>query len=67
MKITKEIVRKTAHLARLHFDETKEAEMVHDLQKMVDWVDKLKEGGHRKCRTSNRHVLRNRPIQRRFR
>lgn len=43
MKITKDIVRKTAHLARLHFDETKEEQMVNDLQKMVDWVDKLKE------------------------
>ncbi|MEQ6167846.1 Asp-tRNA(Asn)/Glu-tRNA(Gln) amidotransferase subunit GatC [Ekhidna sp. MALMAid0563] len=43
MKITKEIVKKTAHLARLHFDANNEEEMVHDLQKMVDWVDKLKE------------------------
>jgi aspartyl-tRNA(Asn)/glutamyl-tRNA(Gln) amidotransferase subunit C len=43
MKITKEIVRKTAHLARLNVDETQEKQMIHDLQKMVDWVDKLKE------------------------
>jgi len=43
MKITKEIVRKTAHLARLQFDEPHEEEMVNDLQKMVDWVDKLNE------------------------
>ena len=43
MKITKEIVRKKAHLARLQFDKVQEEEMVHDLQKMVDWVDKLQE------------------------
>lgn len=43
MKITKEIVQKTAHLARLSFDKKSEAEMIEDLQKMVDWVDKLKE------------------------
>lgn len=43
MKITKEIVRKTAHLARLHFNETEEKQMTNDLQKMVNWVDKLKE------------------------
>lgn len=43
MKITNEIVRKTAHLARLQFDEAQERAMVTDLQKMVDWVDKLQE------------------------
>lgn len=43
MKITKEIVRKTAHLARLHFEEAEEEKMISDLQKMVDWVDKLQE------------------------
>lgn len=43
MKITKEIVQKTAHLARLEFDEKGEEQMIEDLQKMVDWVDKLKE------------------------
>lgn len=43
MKITKEIVQKTAHLARLTFDDQAEHKMVNDLQKMVDWVDKLKE------------------------
>ncbi|WP_425390190.1 Asp-tRNA(Asn)/Glu-tRNA(Gln) amidotransferase subunit GatC [Ekhidna sp.] len=43
MKITKEILHKTAHLARLHVDENKEEEMINDLQKMVDWVDKLQE------------------------
>ncbi|WP_420316671.1 Asp-tRNA(Asn)/Glu-tRNA(Gln) amidotransferase subunit GatC [Ekhidna sp.] len=43
MKITKEILYKTAHLARLNVDESKQDQMVNDLQKMVDWVDKLKE------------------------
>ena len=43
MKITKEIVQKTAHLARLSFEEEKEEQMIEDLQKMVDWIDKLKE------------------------
>ena len=43
MKITKEIVRKTAHLARLTFSEEGETQMVQDLQKMVNWVDKLQE------------------------
>ncbi|WP_420577104.1 Asp-tRNA(Asn)/Glu-tRNA(Gln) amidotransferase subunit GatC [Ekhidna sp.] len=43
MKITNEIVRKTANLAKLQFDEVQERAMVADLQKMVDWVDKLQE------------------------
>lgn len=43
MKITKEIVQKTAHLAKLSFDEKGEEQMLQDLQNMVDWVDKLKE------------------------
>ncbi|MEO9872595.1 Asp-tRNA(Asn)/Glu-tRNA(Gln) amidotransferase subunit GatC [Ekhidna sp.] len=43
MKITKEIVRKTAHLARLDFNESQEEQMISDLQKMVNWVDQLKE------------------------
>ncbi len=43
MKITREIVQKTAHLARLSFEPTDEEQMIEDLQKMVDWVDKLKE------------------------
>ena len=43
MKITQEIVQKTAHLARLKFSDEEETQMINDLQKMVDWVDKLKE------------------------
>ncbi len=45
MQITKEIVRKTAHLARLEFSNEEENAIMKDLQKMVDWVDKLKEVG----------------------
>lgn len=43
MKITEEIVKKTAHLARLAFTPEEEKTIAEDLQKMVDWVDKLKE------------------------
>ena len=43
MQITDEIVRKTAHLARLEFSDDEEKAMKEDLQKMVDWIDKLKE------------------------
>lgn len=43
MKITKEIIEKTAHLARLDFTTEEEKEIQQDLQNMVDWVDKLRE------------------------
>ena len=43
MQITEEIVQKTAHLARLDFSEDEKKTMKKDLQKMVDWIDKLKE------------------------
>lgn len=43
MKITKEIVQKTAHLARLKFNPEDEESIQKDLQKMIDWVDKLQE------------------------
>jgi len=43
MKLTKEIAQKTAHLARLHFEEQDEDRMIQDLQKVVDWVDQLQE------------------------
>lgn len=36
-------IRKLAHLARLEFNEEKEQEMLHDLNKILDWVDKLRE------------------------
>ena len=43
MKITEEIVQKTAHLARLKFQPEDEKGITKDLQKMIDWVDKLQE------------------------
>ena len=36
-------IRSLAHLARLEFDETKEQEMLTDLNKILNWVDKLSE------------------------
>ncbi len=36
-------LRKLAHLARLEFDESKEKEMLHDINKILTWVDKLRE------------------------
>ncbi|WP_026463244.1 Asp-tRNA(Asn)/Glu-tRNA(Gln) amidotransferase subunit GatC [Adhaeribacter aquaticus] len=36
-------IRKLAHLARLEFDETKEKEMLQDLNKILDWMEKLNE------------------------
>jgi aspartyl-tRNA(Asn)/glutamyl-tRNA(Gln) amidotransferase subunit C len=42
-KVDKALLEKLAHLARLEFDEKKAEEMLNDLNKMVDWVDKLKE------------------------
>ncbi|MDX5346454.1 MAG: Asp-tRNA(Asn)/Glu-tRNA(Gln) amidotransferase subunit GatC [Hymenobacteraceae bacterium] len=36
-------LRKLAHLARLEFNEAKEQEMLTDLNKILTWVDKLRE------------------------
>lgn len=36
-------LRKLAHLARLEFDESKEKEMLHGINKILNWVDKLRE------------------------
>ena len=36
-------IRKLAHLARLEFDETKEQEMLEDLNQILDWMEKLRE------------------------
>jgi aspartyl-tRNA(Asn)/glutamyl-tRNA(Gln) amidotransferase subunit C len=36
-------LRKLAHLARLEFDESREQEMLHDINKILIWVDKLRE------------------------
>lgn len=43
MKITKEIIAKTAHLARLKFEKEAEDQIMNDLQNMVNWVDQLSE------------------------
>ncbi|MDX5421411.1 MAG: Asp-tRNA(Asn)/Glu-tRNA(Gln) amidotransferase subunit GatC [Hymenobacteraceae bacterium] len=36
-------IRKLAHLARLEFNEEKEQEVLQDLNKILDWVDQLRE------------------------
>ncbi|MCA8831328.1 Asp-tRNA(Asn)/Glu-tRNA(Gln) amidotransferase subunit GatC [Hymenobacter pini] len=36
-------LRGLAHLARLEFDETKEQQMLGDLNKILDWVDQLRQ------------------------
>jgi aspartyl-tRNA(Asn)/glutamyl-tRNA(Gln) amidotransferase subunit C len=36
-------IRKLAHLARLEFSEEKEQEMLQDLNKILNWVDQLRE------------------------
>lgn len=36
-------IKKLAHLARLEFSEEKEQEMLQDLNKILNWMDKLRE------------------------
>ncbi len=43
MQITKEILENIAHLARLEFDEGAEKDMLADLNKILDWMEKLNE------------------------
>lgn len=43
MNIDKETLKKVAHLARVEVPESKEDELVQDLQKILTWVEKLKE------------------------
>ena len=43
MKITRELLDKIAHLARLEFDEKDADKMMADMTAIVDWVEKLKE------------------------
>ncbi len=43
MEVTKELVEKLAHLAKLSFNEEEKAEVLEDLSKMIDFVDKLNE------------------------
>ncbi|MFZ6012171.1 MAG: Asp-tRNA(Asn)/Glu-tRNA(Gln) amidotransferase subunit GatC [Bacteroidota bacterium] len=43
MKITRELLDKIAHLARLEFDEKDAEKMMADMTAIVEWVEKLKE------------------------
>ena len=43
MKINRELLNKTAHLARLEFDENTAEEMMADMTKIITWVEKLDE------------------------
>ncbi len=41
MSIDKETIQKIAHLARLEFNEEKEAEMVKSMNRILDWMEVL--------------------------
>ena len=41
MKVDKELLNKTAHLARLEFDEESAEAMMADMSKIITWVEKL--------------------------
>jgi len=43
MKTDIQTIRNLAHLARFELNETKEQEMLTDLNKILNWVDKLRE------------------------
>ncbi len=43
MKITRELLDKMAHLARLEFDGNDAEKMMHDMTALVSWVEKLNE------------------------
>jgi aspartyl-tRNA(Asn)/glutamyl-tRNA(Gln) amidotransferase subunit C len=43
MKVDEQLVSKIADLAKLHFDKAGEQEIISDLNKMVAFVDKLKQ------------------------
>lgn len=43
MKITRETLRKIAHLARLDFEEEGEQKMIQDLSEILTWVNQLNE------------------------
>lgn len=43
MEITLEMVDRIAHLARLQFNEEEKAELKVDLERMIEFVEKLKE------------------------
>ena len=41
MKITRELLDKIAHLARLELDENDVEKMMRDMTEIVEWVEKL--------------------------
>lgn len=43
MKVDKELLNKTAHLARLEFDDESAEAMMADMSKIITWVEKLNE------------------------
>lgn len=43
MEINKSVLHKVAHLSRLELPAHKEEELIKDLEKIVSWVEKLKE------------------------
>jgi aspartyl-tRNA(Asn)/glutamyl-tRNA(Gln) amidotransferase subunit C len=43
MKITRDTLRKLAHLARLEFEEDGEENMIESLNGIIDWVEQLNE------------------------
>ena len=43
MQITKELLDKIAHLARLEYDEKDADRMMKDMSAIVTWIEKLKE------------------------
>jgi aspartyl-tRNA(Asn)/glutamyl-tRNA(Gln) amidotransferase subunit C len=43
MEVTSEMVERLAHLARLSFTEGEKKELQHDLERMIAFVEKLKE------------------------
>ncbi len=43
MEINRDLLNKTAHLARLEFDENAAEEMMADMTKIITWVEKLNE------------------------
>lgn len=43
MSVDKDTLRKIAHLARLDFEQNDEESLLKDMNKILDWVDKLQE------------------------
>lgn len=43
MNVDKALLHKTAHLARLHFDDQQAEAMMADMSNIISWVEKLKE------------------------